>query len=169
MQRHAIGSQEILTTQSELKSVESEDVGDFLVEIVLFECEQVSAERRLEPALQIRIHGVTGHEWRNTSSFVQALERKLRRIGSQAILWSNKTALCDTQWTRNTGGRKRAHLLLNRLSFRRQKQTSRNPDERSPSHKRLLLKFLPASAESYLAATMRFLQHLASWKSISLV
>src|SRR3954468_19084702 len=74
MQRHAIGSQEILAAQSELESIEAEDVGDFLVEIVLFECEQVSAERRLEPALQIRIHGLTGHGWPNTSSFVEALE-----------------------------------------------------------------------------------------------
>ena len=79
MQRHPIGAQKILPAQSELKSVEAEDVGDFLVEVVLLKCKQVSAERRLEPALQIRIRGVTGHGWRKTSSFVQALERKLRR------------------------------------------------------------------------------------------
>ena len=34
-------------------SIEAEDIGDFVIEIVLLESEQICAERSLEPALEI--------------------------------------------------------------------------------------------------------------------
>src|SRR5262245_24069729 len=53
VERHAVGSQEVLPAKATLQRVEAEYVRPLLVEIGLFGCQQVGTERRFEPGLQI--------------------------------------------------------------------------------------------------------------------